>query len=82
MRRIVETRLSALNTRMVQERGIHLEYVPDSVELLTLASHDPAYGARPVGRTIQRMVLSPLASFLLSGGAVEGDTIRMERIWR
>ena len=75
LRRIVESRLNALSTRMVQERGIHLEYAPDSVDLLTAASHDPAYGARPVGRTVQRMVLSPLASFLLSGGAVEGDTL-------
>ena len=80
LRRIIETRLRSLGDRLLGERGIKLEYQPDSIDLLTTAAHDPAYGARPAARTLQRMVLSPLASFILSGGAVSGDTVRVERI--
>ena len=37
--------------------------------------YDPAYGARPLKRTIQRRVLDPLALRVLEGDFVEGDTV-------
>ena len=56
-----------------------------AVELTDAASHwlvsegfDPAYGARPLKRTIQRHVLDPLALRVLDGEFVEGDTISVD----
>ena len=37
--------------------------------------YDPAYGARPLKRTIQRRLLDPLALRVLEGDFVEGDTV-------
>ena len=40
---------------------------------------DPAYGARPLKRAIQRLVENPLALRLLEGEFAEGDTVRVGR---
>jgi len=37
--------------------------------------YDPVYGARPLKRTIQRLVLDPLALRVLEGDFLEGDTV-------
>ena len=46
--------------------------------LLAEAGWDPAYGARPLKRAIQRLVENPLATRLLEGEFAEGDTIRVD----
>ena len=45
-------------------------------ELIAEAGWDPAYGARPLKRAIQRLLENPLALRLLEGEFAEGDTIR------
>jgi ATP-dependent Clp protease ATP-binding subunit ClpB len=40
--------------------------------------YDPAYGARPLKRTIQQRIENPLASEILAGKFAEGDTIRID----
>ena len=45
-------------------------------ELLAEEGWDPAYGARPLKRAIQRLVENPLALELLEGRFAEGDTVR------
>jgi ATP-dependent Clp protease ATP-binding subunit ClpB len=40
--------------------------------------YDPAYGARPLKRVIQQQIENPLAARILSGGFVDGDTIKVE----
>ena len=40
--------------------------------------YDPAYGARPLKRTIQRRVLDPLALRVLEGDFLEGETITVD----
>ncbi|HEX7524675.1 MAG TPA: hypothetical protein VF327_00135, partial [Gaiellaceae bacterium] len=47
-------------------------------ETLAEAGWDPAYGARPLKRAIQRLVENPLALRLLEGEFADGDTIRIE----
>jgi ATP-dependent Clp protease ATP-binding subunit ClpB len=47
-------------------------------ELLAEEGWDPAYGARPLKRAIQRLIENPLALELLEGRFVEGDTIRVD----
>jgi ATP-dependent Clp protease ATP-binding subunit ClpB len=47
-------------------------------ELLVREGYDPAYGARPLRRTIQRRVLDPLALRVLEGDFMEGDTVLID----
>ena len=57
--------------------GSRLELTDAAKEFLTEAGWDPAYGARPLKRAIQRYVENPLALAMLEGGFGDGDTIRV-----
>ena len=72
---IVEMQLARLNERLA-ERGLRLELTDGARELIAEAGWDPAYGARPLKRAIQRLLENPLALRLLEGEFAEGDTIR------
>jgi len=74
---IVELQLGRLRERLA-ERRIELEVTDAAKELLAEEGWDPAYGARPRKRAIQRLLENPLASQLLSGEFTEGDTIRVD----
>ena len=67
--------LARLNERLA-ERGLSLELTGGARELIAEAGWDPAYGARPLKRAIQRLLENPLALRLLEGEFSEGDTIR------
>jgi ATP-dependent Clp protease ATP-binding subunit ClpB len=60
------------------ERDIALELTDAAKEALADAGWDPAYGARPLKRAIQRLVENPLALRLLEGDFADGDTIRVD----
>jgi ATP-dependent Clp protease ATP-binding subunit ClpB len=72
---IVGMQLTRLNERLA-ERGLALELTDGARELIAEAGWDPAYGARPLKRAIQRLLENPLALRLLEGEFGEGDTIR------
>ena len=72
---IVGLQLQRLRGRLA-ERGIALELTDGAIELIAEAGWDPAYGARPLKRAIQRLVENPLALELLEGRFAEGDTVR------
>jgi ATP-dependent Clp protease ATP-binding subunit ClpB len=74
---IVELQLARLRERLA-ERRIELELTESAKELLAEAGWDPAYGARPLKRAIQRMLENPLALELLEGRFAEGDTVRAD----
>ncbi|MFL5912522.1 MAG: AAA family ATPase, partial [Gaiellaceae bacterium] len=74
---IVEHQLGRLRDRLA-ERGIVLELTGAAKEALAEAGWDPAYGARPLKRAIQRLVENPLALRLLEGDFGDGDTIRVD----
>ncbi|MDQ3425901.1 MAG: AAA family ATPase, partial [Actinomycetota bacterium] len=63
---IVELQLARLRERLA-ERRIELELTDSARELIAEAGWDPAYGARPLKRAIQRMLENPLALELLEG---------------
>jgi len=71
---IVELQLSRLRERLA-ERRIELELTDAAKEALAEAGWDPAYGARPLKRAIQRLVENPLALRLLEGAFVDGDRV-------
>jgi ATP-dependent Clp protease ATP-binding subunit ClpB len=74
---IVELQLERLRKRLA-ERGIELELTPAAKEFLAEQGWDPAYGARPLKRAIQRFVENPLALRLLEADIGEGDTILVD----
>jgi ATP-dependent Clp protease ATP-binding subunit ClpB len=74
---IVVLQLERLRARLA-ERGLSLELTPAAKEHLAEAGWDPAYGARPLKRAIQRLVENPLALRLLAGEFGDGDTVRVD----
>jgi ATP-dependent Clp protease ATP-binding subunit ClpB len=60
------------------ERRLVLEVTDEAKELLAEEGWDPAYGARPLKRAIQRLVENPLALRLLEGDFSEGDVVRVD----
>jgi len=71
---IVEKETQQLANRLA-ERKIILELSENAKALIAKEGFDPVYGARPIKRTIQRLVLDPLAQKVLAGEFKEGDTV-------
>jgi ATP-dependent Clp protease ATP-binding subunit ClpB len=65
--------------KLLTERQITLELTPAAQELLLGEGYDAAYGARPLRRTIQRLIQDPLALQILEGKVLPGDHIRVDR---
>ncbi len=71
---IVEKETKILAKRLL-ERKITLELSDNAKALIAKEGFDPVYGARPIKRTIQRLIIDPLAQKVLSGEFKEGDTV-------
>jgi ATP-dependent Clp protease ATP-binding subunit ClpB len=72
--KIIDLRLEDLR-RLLAERKISLELTDAAKELLFAEGFDPAYGARPLKRAIQRMIQDPLALKILDGEVLHGDHV-------
>jgi ATP-dependent Clp protease ATP-binding subunit ClpB len=75
--KIVEIQLKDLRKRLA-ERKLSLEVTPEAKAMLAERGYDPVFGARPLKRTIQRMIENPLAVEVLAGHFTEGDHILVE----
>ncbi|MCC7207149.1 MAG: ATP-dependent Clp protease ATP-binding subunit [Anaerolineae bacterium] len=71
---ILELNLRDLRARLA-EQGITIELAPDARELILSQGADPVHGARPLRRTIARLLARPLSSLLLEGRYPRGTTI-------
>ncbi len=71
---IVDLLLSELGRRLASQ-DLGLEITPAARSLIAREGHDPTFGARPLKRTIQRLVENPLARALLQGQFKPGDRI-------
>src|SRR2546422_792831 len=71
---IVEKETKILAKRLL-ERKITLDLSDNAKSLIAKEGLDPVYGARPIKRTIQRLIIDPLAQKVLSGEFKEGDTV-------
>jgi ATP-dependent Clp protease ATP-binding subunit ClpB len=76
--RIVNLLLKSVEN-LLAERKITLELTPAAMDLLLSEGYDPAYGARPLRRTIQRLIQDPLALRILEGVVLPGDQIKVDR---
>jgi ATP-dependent Clp protease ATP-binding subunit ClpB len=65
--------------KLLAERKITLELTPAANELLLSEGYDPSFGARPLRRTIQRLIQDPLALQILEGAILPGDHVRVDR---
>ncbi|MBS7705348.1 ATP-dependent chaperone ClpB [Chelatococcus asaccharovorans] len=71
---IVEIQLKRL-AKLLEDRKITLELDASAREWLADKGYDPAYGARPLKRTIQKNVQDPLAELILAGSIKDGETV-------
>jgi ATP-dependent Clp protease ATP-binding subunit ClpB len=71
---IVDLQLDRLK-KLLAERKISIDITPDAKRVLAEEGYDPAFGARPLKRSIQRMIQNPLALAVLEGRFNEGDAI-------
>jgi len=74
--RIVEIQLQRLEKRLAQQQ-LTLEVDRSAKQLLAKEGFDPQFGARPLKRTIQDLLLDPLATKLLVGEFKPGDRIKV-----
>jgi ATP-dependent Clp protease ATP-binding subunit ClpB len=75
--KIVEIQLKDLRKRLA-ERKLSLQVTPEAKAMLAERGYDPVFGARPLKRTIQRMIENPLAVEVLAGRFQDGDTVVVE----
>ncbi|MBU1575853.1 MAG: ATP-dependent chaperone ClpB [Candidatus Edwardsbacteria bacterium] len=77
IKEIIDIQLAHLYKRLA-DRKITLEVTEKAKELLATEGYDPAFGARPLKRAIQRLLQDPLSMMILEGAFKEGDTVRAE----
>ena len=73
---IVDIQVARLQ-KLLDERKVVIELSPEARNFLAEKGYDPAYGARPLKRVIQKELQDPLAGRLLAGEIKEGDRIKV-----
>lgn len=77
IREIVNLRLQQVDV-LAQSKGLHLDISDDAKLWIAKLGYDPTFGARPLKRTIQKHIVNPLSTQILSGGFESGDTIEID----
>jgi ATP-dependent Clp protease ATP-binding subunit ClpB len=77
LKQIVEIQMRRLR-QLLADRHLRIELTDAAKQLLAEEGYDPAFGARPLKRIIQRQVQDPLALRLLQGDFREGDLVRVD----
>ena len=75
---IVDIELDKILTR-VAERNIEVSLTPGAKSLIAEKGYDPAYGARHLRRTIQKMIEDPLAEEIITGRFTDGCKVRVSK---
>jgi ATP-dependent Clp protease ATP-binding subunit ClpB len=75
---IIDLQLKRLE-QLLADRKLSFELTPGAREVLATEGYDPAFGARPLKRAIQRLLQNPLALAVLEGRFAEGDHIVVDR---
>src|SRR5262249_17809530 len=76
MSKIVDMQMTRLG-KLLEDRKIAITLDPSAREWLADKGWDPAYGARPLKRVIQKSVQDPLAELILSGEVRDGDKVKI-----
>ncbi|MGB8267371.1 MAG: ATP-dependent chaperone ClpB [Candidatus Velthaea sp.] len=76
LKSIVEIQIDRVRARLV-DRRIGLEISDEAKAFLVRTGYEPAYGARPLKRAVQREIETPLGRKILAGDIRDGDTVRI-----
>jgi ATP-dependent Clp protease ATP-binding subunit ClpB len=74
---IVDLLIKRINERLA-DKNMKIELTERAKKELATRGYDPAFGARPLRRTIQKYIETPLADYILQGTFKEGDTILVD----
>jgi len=77
LEKIVDLQLTSVS-KLLAQREVRIELTPAARALILAEGYDPAYGARPLRRTVQRLIQDPLALEILDGRVLPGDVIRVD----
>jgi ATP-dependent Clp protease ATP-binding subunit ClpB len=77
--RIVDLQMERLR-KLLAERELSIELLPEARAFLAEKGYDPTYGARPLKRTLMTYLQNPLAKQLIAGEFAPGDTIVVARM--
>ena len=77
IREVVKLQISAVQ-KMLSQNGIQLSLSESAIDLLTREGYDPEFGARPVKRAIQRLLLNDLSKAILAGTVSRDHTILVD----
>jgi len=72
---IVDLQMAEIASRLAETSNIEIELTPAAKTWLGQQGYDPAFGARPLRRTLQKQVESPLSIQILQGEFRAGDTV-------
>ena len=75
--KIVQFQLRGIN-KMLEKKNIILTATQDAIDFILSKGYDPAFGARPLKRVVQQMVLNQLSKEVLAGKINDGDRITMD----
>lgn len=74
---IVKLQLDIMAKR-AQDRSINLTFTDDLREMIAKEGYDPAFGARPLKRLIQKKIQDTLALMILKGEVKDGESVRVD----
>jgi ATP-dependent Clp protease ATP-binding subunit ClpB len=74
IKRIIEIQLKRL-AKLIGDRGLSIDISDRAKEQLAKSGYDPAFGARPLKRALQKLIIDPLAMKLLEGKFKPGDIV-------
>ena len=74
---IIELQLEQLSRRLKKQRRITLTVTTAAKKLIAEKGYDPSFGARPLRRVIQTLILNPLSLKLITGEVAEGESIQI-----
>ena len=77
MKKIVGLQVADL-AKLLGEQGIKIECSESATAHLAKEGYDPVYGARPLRRTVQRLIENPISSLLIKGELGDGDTVTVD----
>ncbi len=76
MKEIVKLQLKRITDRLAEQK-LSIVLTPEAEDFIVETGYNPAFGARPLKRAIQRAIENPIATAILSGGFSSGDVIKV-----
>eukprot|EP01083_Nonionella_stella_P126412 382612_1 len=77
MNTIAEIQLQEISKRLMEGQNMTLDVSDLAMDCISDKGYDVRYGARPLKRVLNSMVLNPLSTLVLEGSVLEGDTVRV-----